>query len=121
MGFCEWELVGDSIGLLARNFLDRNFDVIINGYIDEPAWTALQRHVNLDYKVLLLPNIDTVIARDSGRVADVRMGAETVNEHYSHFSTDEFFDNFIKIDNTYQDVEQTISEIIKIIANHPQD
>src|ERR1039457_7219500 len=45
--FSEWELLGDSIGVLAENFLHRGYSVIINGYIDEPAWEGLQKHVTL--------------------------------------------------------------------------
>lgn len=115
-GFNQWGLVGDSIGLLARNFLDTGYGVIINGYIDEPAWTNLQKHVSLTHKVLLLPHPDAVTGRDAGRREDVRMGAEAVNEHHVHFSTDGFFKDFIKLDTTDHSVEETVSKIIEIIG-----
>ena len=50
--FSQWELVGDSIGLLASNFLKEGYSVIINGYIDEPAWSAIEKHVELNHKKL---------------------------------------------------------------------
>jgi hypothetical protein len=114
-GFDQWGLVGDSIGLLARNFLDAGYDVIINGYIDEPAWTNLQRHITLTHKVLLLPRLDTVTDRDAGRREDIRMGAAVVGEHHAYFSTDEFFDDFIKLDTTDHSADETVAEIVKEI------
>jgi len=115
-GFNQWELVGDSIGLLARNFINAGYDVIINGYIDDPAWINLQKHVTLTHKVLLLPHLDAVIKRDAGRNEDVRMGDEAVKEHHVHFSSDSFFDDFIKLDTTDHTTEETISKILEIIG-----
>lgn len=114
-GFSEWELVGESIGLLAHNFLDHDYDVIINGYIDEPAWMSLQRHVTLTRKVLLLPHLDTVIQRDAGRNEDVRMGDAAVKKHHIHFSSDSFFDDFVKLDSTDHTTEETVSKIVEIV------
>jgi lincosamide nucleotidyltransferase A/C/D/E len=114
-GFNQWGLVGDSIGLLARNFLDTGYSVIINGYIDEPAWANIQKHVSFTHKVLLLPHLDTVTSRDAGRREDVRMGAEAVSEHHTHFSADEFFNDFIKLDSTDHSADETATEIMKVI------
>lgn len=113
-GFREWELVGDSIGLLARNFLDHDYSVIINGYIDDPAWIAIEKHVSLDYKVLLLPHVNTVKRRDAGRIADIQMGAEIVAIHHNHFSKDDFFNNFKKLDTTSHSIDQTVKEVLSI-------
>jgi hypothetical protein len=121
-GFGEWGLVGDSIGLLTRNFLNHDYDVIINGYIDEPAWAAIEQHVTINHKVLLLPHIDTVVERDAARLADVQMGAVMVAEHHRHFSTDEFFKNFITLDTTSQSIDETTTKIIQIVdAAHDAD
>ena len=114
-GFNQWGLVGDSIGLLARNFLDAGYNVIINGYVDEPAWTNLQKHVSLTHKVLLLPHLDAVTKRDAGRNEDVRMGNEAVNEHHAHFSNDGPFKDFTKLDTTSHTIEETISEVLEIV------
>ena len=40
--FSEWGLVGDSIGILVANFHKEDYRVVINGYIDEPAWTNIE-------------------------------------------------------------------------------
>jgi predicted kinase len=114
-GFDQWGLVGDSIGLLARNFLDAGYDVIINGYVDEPAWTNLQKHITLTHKVLLLPRLDTVTGRDASRREDSRMGAAAVGEHHAYFSSDEFFNDFLKLDTTDHSVDETVAEIVKEI------
>lgn len=115
-GFNQWGLVGDSIGLLARNFLDAGYSVIINGYVDEPAWTNMQKHVTVTHKVLLLPHVDTVAQRDLGRNEDVRMGNEAVNEHHQHFSSDSFFQDFIKLDTTEHSADETVSKVLEIVS-----
>jgi len=115
-GFSEWELVGDNIGLLALNFLDHNYSVVINGYIDEPAWVAIEKHVTLDYKILLLPHVDTATRRDASRIADIQMGAITVAKHHQHFSTDKFFRDFTTLDTTNHNVDETISEVLSTIG-----
>ncbi len=53
-GFNQWELVGDSIGLLAHNFQESGYSIIINGYLDEPAWEHIAKHVHFTHKFLLL-------------------------------------------------------------------
>lgn len=114
-GFNQWGLVGDSIGLLAANFFKEGYKVIINGYIDEPAWTNIQKHITFTHKILLLPHIDTVTQRDAGRNEDVRMGQESVKEHHRHFSGDSFFEDFIKLDTTNHSVEETVSKVLEIV------
>lgn len=115
-GFNQWGLVGDSIGLLAKNFLDKGYSVVINGYMDEPAWTNVQKHVSIIHKVLLLPGLETVTQRDAGRSEDVRMGSDSVKEHHSHFSKDTFFDDFIKLDTTTHSTEETVSKIVELLG-----
>ena len=50
--FSEWGLVGDSIGLLVANFHKEGYSVVINGYIDEPAWTNIEQHLTITHKIL---------------------------------------------------------------------
>ncbi len=114
-GFNQWGLVGDSIGLLALNFLKEGYKIIINGYLDEPAWTNLQKHITFTHKVLLLPLVDTVVKRDEGRNEDFRMGEEAVKEHHRHFLDDGFFQNFTKLDTTSHTTEETVNEILKVL------
>ncbi|MEI6481692.1 MAG: hypothetical protein WCO19_05340 [Candidatus Saccharibacteria bacterium] len=113
--FNEWELVGDSIGLLAKNFQDKGFSVIINGYIDEPGWEAIQKHITLTHKVLLLPHVDTTKSRDKQRGGDKPMGEEAVQEHHDYFSTNKFYDDFVKIDSTEHDIDETVTAIVGLL------
>lgn len=114
-GFSEWELVGESIGLLAHNFLEHGYDVIINGYIDEPAWTAIEKQININHKVLLLPHLNEVTKRDSGRSADIQMGAASVARHHQHFSTDPYFKAFHVLDTTTHSIDETVEEVVSIL------
>lgn len=99
--FSQCGLVGNSIGLLASNFLKEGYGVIINGYIDEPAWSAIEKHVALEHKILLLPELEKVAERDAGRSDDIKMGSTSVAQHHEHFSNDNYFDDFIKLDTTH--------------------
>lgn len=115
-GFNQWGLVGDSIGLLAKHFLNEGYSVIINGYIDEPAWTNIQKHIAINKKVLLLPDVATVEQRNASRSDDIKMGSDSVKEHHSHFSNDNFFNDFIKLDTSNHSPEETITEILNLIS-----
>lgn len=118
--FSEWGLVGDSIGLLAANFINEGYSVVINGYIDEPAWTNIEKHLAITNKILLLPELDTVTKRDAGRQEDVRMGEKVVAQHHEHFSTDSFFDDFIKLDTSNHSEDETVSSILATINKQEQ-
>lgn len=113
--FSQWELVGDSIGLLASNFLKEGYSIIINGYIDEPAWSAIEKHVALEHKILLLPELEKVAERDAGRSDDIKMGSNSVAQHHEHFSNDNYFDDFIKLDTTHQTVDETVAKVLSIV------
>jgi adenylate kinase family enzyme len=118
-GFNEWGLVGESIGLLARNFQTHGFGIIINGYIDEPAWENIGRFITFTHKVLLLPRLDTAIARDKGRHEDFRQGEAAIKRHHQHFTTHSSFDDFIKIDSTDLSADETADKIMHVLEmNH---
>lgn len=110
-GFNEWALVGESIGLLAQNFQKHGYDIIINGYIDAPAWEELQKLVTITHKVLLLPSVDTAKVRDLSRREEVQQGEAAVERHHVHFSTDNFFKDFTKLDTTSHTVDETVRHI----------
>ncbi len=116
-GFNQWELVGDSLGLLTRNFLDNSYNVIINGYLDEQAWLELQKHVILTHKVVLLPHIDMAVKRDSERSGDLAMGKSMVEEHHDYFSNNRFYRDFVKIDSTNHNTEETVHMIIDMLGS----
>lgn len=109
--YSEWELVGEGIGLLAKLFLDSNHRVIINGYIDEKSWELIEKHIPIDHKLLLLPDLKTVIHRDTLRDEGYQMGKAMVTEHHEHFSNSPFYKDFIKIDTSHQTVDETVAII----------
>lgn len=115
-GFTEWGLMGDSIGLLASNFINKDYSVVINGYIDEPAWSNIEKHVAITHKVLLLPELDTVISRDVGRHSDIAMGEASVIEHHNTFSTEDFYNSFEKLDTTNLTIEETLSNVLGMLS-----
>lgn len=114
-GFGEWELVGENIGLLARNCMKHGFNVVIHGYIDESAWATIQKMIVIDHKILLLPSMSETVRRDSSRREDAQMGEAAVKKHHAYFSSSAFFDTFIKIDTTNQDVDSTVREVQEIV------
>jgi adenylate kinase family enzyme len=119
-GFNEWALVGESIRLLVQNFQKHGYDIIINGYIDAPAWEEIQKAVTITHKVLLLPNVNTAKVRDLSRREEVQQGEAGVERHHVHFSTDSFFKDFTKLDTTNHTVNETVeyvkTQVLKLNA-----
>lgn len=110
-GVPQWQLLGTNVGMLAHNFQAAGYNVIINGYLNEPAWHEIQKHVQLTHKLLLLPHVDKVIARDAGRQKEVMIGAATIRDHHDYFSSSRFYHDFARIDST----EHTVDESVRII------
>lgn len=114
-GIKQWELLGRNLGFLANGFHQYGYNVILNGYINEPAWNNIVKHILLTHKVLLLPSLGTVKARDKARQEDDIVGEETVTTHYDYFSNAPFYDDFIKVDSTSDTVVQTVDKVLKIL------
>ncbi len=114
-GFDEWALVGENIGLLVKNLLANEYNVIINGYIDELAWRAMQGVVEFDIKILVLPEVDIAVDRNASRAEHDQVAEGTVRQHHQHFSDDQFFSDFTMIDSTKDTVEDTVSKLIEMI------
>lgn len=115
-GVAQWELLGKNVGMVAKNFQKAGYNVIINGYINEPAWESIQKYVTLDYKILLLPHVDVVTRRDSGRDAEIQMGAEAVKKHHDYFSNAAFYQDFVKVDSSNQGLDETVLAIKDILS-----
>ena len=111
-GTKQWQLLGENLGMIARNFQQAGYNVIINGYINEPAWSALTKHIVLTHKLLLLPSLEEIITRDKLRHADFVMGKAVVEEHNRYFSTSSYYDDFEKIDSSKLSAEQTANQIL---------
>jgi guanylate kinase len=115
-GFAEWALVGECIGVLARKFYDSGHNVIINGYIDVDGWHNVEKQIKLIHKVLLFPEANTAIRRDTLRQAEYVMGEETVREHHDYFSTNKFYSGFTKINTTNHTANETTQEVKDLLA-----
>lgn len=114
--FSEWALVGESIGLLAKNFNEKGFNVIINGYIDKLAWSEIEKIITFDHMLLLLPDANTNKLRDVGRSEDIQMGEASVDEHQNHFRTEPIYEGFTKLDTSNETVEQSVSRIMEMLT-----
>lgn len=111
-GIRQWELLGENLGVLTRNFHESGYRVIINGYLNEPAWKNIFKHIQLTDKFLLIPDLATLKKRDKQRPEEWILGEETVGIHHDYFSNTEFYGDFIRLDTTQQTAEQTV-EVIK--------
>lgn len=111
-GIAQWELLGTNIGQLAKNFHDSGYNVVINGYMNEPLCEKLKSYVKLDRRLLLLPKVETTIERDQGRSVEVAMGDDAVKTHINYFSTSTYYSDYIQIDSSNQSVDQTVAVIL---------
>ncbi len=114
-GIKQWELVGENIGLVAKNFIDNGYNVIINGYINEPAWNKVNDYIKFTHKVLLLPELEVASERDVQRHKDAVMGPDAVGVHHNYFSNDPFYSDFVKIDSTTLSVDETVKQVSELI------
>lgn len=117
-GIKQWELLGKNIGLLAHNFHQSGYNVIINGYVNESAWGNIVEYIALTHKVLLLPDLATVKARDTARQEGYVVGEETVTMHHDYFSNASFCGDFTKIDSTSDTIGQTVDKAFKILGKN---
>jgi len=115
--FTQWELVGQSISLLAKNFMKLGYNVIINGYIAESAWEIIDKNIKFTHKFLLLPDLDTVKDRDGKRLGDLPMGDEVVALHHRYFSQSDFYKDFILIDSSSENEEATCQRLLSQVCN----
>lgn len=111
-GIAQWELLGINLGQLAANFKQAGYNVVVNGYLNVPAWSKLQSFVSFDSRFLLSPDIQTIIERDASRSEDDTMGEKAVRTHNTFFSNDPYFDDFIKINSTGHAVHETTTIIL---------
>lgn len=114
-GIAQWQLLGTNIGQLARNFQESGYNVVINGYLNEPAWDKLQSFVAFSFRFMLLPDITMILKRDKTRNAEDFMGEEAVRAHTNYFSTEPYFHDFISIDSTTHTVQETAVMILSTI------
>lgn len=114
-GIAQWQLLGDNIGIVAKNFADNGYNVVINGYLDESAWKNIEKYVTFTHKILLLPHISANLNRDIERAGDLVMGEETVSRHQEYFASNQFYGDYQKLDTTNHTVDETVQSILDIL------
>lgn len=115
-GIAQWELLGMNIGQLAGNFKQAGYSVVINGCLNVPAWLKLQSFITFDSKFLLLSDINTTLKRDVLRGVEGAMGEEAVRTHTAFFSTDPYFNDFLKFDSAGQTANETAAAVLAKIS-----
>ena len=73
--------------------------------------------INLDHRILILPTTDATIERDSRRTWN-KLNEETTRRHYKYLNTNDFFDDFIKVDSTHLSVGETAKVILKLLGKN---
>ncbi len=112
--YSEWRLVGEAIALMSKNFADHGFAVVIGGYMHTEGWGELSSNLKINHKFMLYPAKETIKIRDVERDEKYYMGEETIDEHIDYLSSPAF-DDFIRIDSTEQNVEETVEQIIELV------
>lgn len=115
-GIDQWKLLGKNFGMLAANFHQESYNVIINGYLREQAWAELEKYVTFTHAFLLMPTLEVTHSRNLGRDAKDQMDNESVLQHYEFFANHKYYANFTKIDSSAQGVTETVAEIKKLLG-----
>lgn len=114
VGQKQWKLLGTNIGLLAKNFHQQKYKIIINGCVDETTWQNLEQQIEITHKILLLPDLNTTMKRDARRTIKARIGKKAITEHYELFQST-YFKDFTTINSANHTITQTVNAIKKII------
>ena len=114
--YSAWGLLGENIALLAKNYLEHGYDVIINGWLEVEAWQEIEKRIKIDHKVLLMPEIAINIERDAGRTEEIKMGEKAVARGQDYFNNTNYYADFNKIDTSTDSVDETMTRIIEIIS-----
>ena len=113
--FTEWELCGESIGLLAASFVNKGFNVVINGTMHHTAWPKISEFVTITKKIILITDIEENIKKDTGRIPQDIMGYRAVVEHREMFSASEFYKDWQTLNTTHQSITETVLAIRHLV------
>ncbi len=113
----QWELVGQSIGILAQNFLHHGYDVIICGYLPEEAWIRIEDDIEISHKVLLWPQAQENYERDASRSEDFRLGQATIDTHRQYFTSTDYFKGFTKLDTSGHSLDESLYAIERLLKS----
>lgn len=114
--YSQWKLVGETIGIITKNFLKHGYSVVIGGYLHTEGWEEIEVHTKIDYKFVLRPSKETIKIRDIERDEKYYMGEEAIQEHLEYHSRDTFKD-FAVVDSTNQSVDETVDVINSMISD----
>jgi len=112
LGNQKWQLLGDNIGVLAKNYQVAGYNVIIDGYLKLSSWKRLLKHVDVDYKFLMLPSLEVNIQRNNLRSGNKKLLSQTIQRHHAFYSHDKYFEKFIKLDSSTDSASETASKIL---------
>lgn len=116
--FDNWKSAGETIGLLAKKFTESGTAVVIHGHINNQLMAYIEGITTVTHKVMLLPEVASVILRDKERGNHQTMGDTMVRDHYKYFTENQFKD-FVTIDSTHDTVKQTVAKIGRIVKGQP--
>lgn len=110
----QWDLCAKNVIMLANNFINKGYVVIIEGYFDDRQWKRVATELDIVHKFLLLPKQNVTCKRDEERDPRYQMGCEAIKNHYSDF-TREFFGNFERIDSSQESIDETVERIFSVV------
>ena len=113
--YSEWKLLGETIGVISNNFVNKGFNVVVGGYLHNEGWEELEKQTNIDYKFILIPSKETIKIRDVERDSKYYMGEEAIQEHIDYIENNELFKDFTAIDSSEQTVDETVDYIFSRI------
>ena len=118
-GLEQWKLLGENTSALIRNFLDHEYDVIVNGCVHEITWREIVKHNVLDHKVLLFPDKQTNINRDMQRPKTIAMGRNAVLSHRDLFNKDTFYKDWLRYDSSGDSPKESVQALQKLLKVQP--
>ena len=96
--YSSWGLLGENVALLTNNFLKHGYDVVINGWLEVESWKEIDKQININHRIILLPDIETNKQRDAGRTEQVKMGEKAVERGHKYFSSTDYYNNFTRLE-----------------------
>jgi adenylate kinase family enzyme len=114
-GAKQWAILGDNIGMVAKNFHQAGYNVIISGFMRDPALENMMKHLSFSHKILLLPDLNEAESRDATRPKGRQLGPEGIKEHYEYYQSSDKYKDFTKVDSTSLAAEETAEEVLKIL------
>lgn len=106
-GIEQWKLLGRNLGMLASNYSDTGYDVIVHGVLTVEGWESFDSQAKPTKRILLVADVEETVKRDDSREEKSKQGEQRVREHYQYVSSNSYFDGFTKIDSSGQSPEET--------------